>query len=305
MKPEVHLNDQDVRAGLLEIFHRQATFSKQAFCFFIDGLDEYRETAQEDYKVLIHKLKEWIACSNGSMKICVSSREYNVFNNAFPAYDRIRLQDLTRRDMSRYTRNLLEEMKNGDQKDHLIQEIVHRSDGIFLWVALVVKIFREYIEDDQDAADFDNVLQSLPDELEALFAHILSTIPTPTRKRTYQVFALMFEAKLQQIAGLPLLCCNFLSYYEKDKSFEVGPEDRHDMQNLKVLEAKAERRLNGWVKGLAEAKSFRGGPQWKYLAFTHRSVPEYLAKSFIRAEMSQYLNGFDQQHAFSQVYNRI
>lgn len=97
---------------------------------------------------MIRILKEWVNLSDGCLKICVSSREYNVFENAFPTEKRIRLQDLTAIDMERYARSMLEDLEDEKQKSRLVSEIVSKSDGIFLWVALVVKVFRDYIDDD-------------------------------------------------------------------------------------------------------------------------------------------------------------
>lgn len=49
------------------------------FCFFIDGLDEYEETFHDDYQSVTRKLKHWCGRTSSHVKICVSSREYNVF----------------------------------------------------------------------------------------------------------------------------------------------------------------------------------------------------------------------------------
>jgi hypothetical protein len=182
VQPDMHFNDDEIRAAITELFHQEQTYDKYAFCLFIDSLDEYEETLQDDYKVLIRILEEWVQLSCGRLKICVSSREYNVFENAFAAEKRIRLQDLTRVDMERYACERLKDLGDKEQKSRMVSEIVKRSDGIFLWVALVVKLFREYIEDDQDIAAFESILESLPDELELLFERLLATVRRPARK---------------------------------------------------------------------------------------------------------------------------
>jgi len=50
------------------------------FCFFIDGLDEY----DGDHWKLSKSLKEWGVSQN--VKICVSSRPYNEFEQSFSAH---------------------------------------------------------------------------------------------------------------------------------------------------------------------------------------------------------------------------
>jgi hypothetical protein len=299
-QPEVHFTDEEVRIAITTIFRNSDTYNKYSFCIFIDGLDEYQETFQEDYKSLIRILKEWTTLSANRIKICVSSREYNVFQNAFQADQRIRLQDLTRIDIERYAHHMLQDLENEAQKDRMVSEIVHRSDGIFLWVALVVKLFREYIEDDQDLTTFEAILESLPDELEDLFEYLLVTIRKPARKRAYQIFALMNEFKKRYDDQLFLLSCIFLEDYERNRLFATEPMPRYTHQHWVNLEATAQKRLNGYCRGLVETKEMAS--VGKYITFTHRSVPEFLEKESRQKEMAKHLVGFDLTDAIRQLY---
>jgi hypothetical protein len=54
---------------------------------------------------------------------------------------RIRLQELARLDMIRSANGRLQELDNVEQISCLVSQIVNRSDGIFLWVPFVVKLF--------------------------------------------------------------------------------------------------------------------------------------------------------------------
>jgi hypothetical protein len=291
VQSESHFSDEKIRAAITQVFHQKHTYNRYTFCLFIDGLDEYEETLQDDYKVLIRILEEWVQLSCGGLKICVSSREYNVFENAFSTEKRIRLQDLTRLDMERYACDRLKDFSNEEQKTRLVSEIVKRSDGIFLWVALVVKLFREYMEDDQDITVFESILESLPDELELLFERLLATVRKPARKRAYQIFALMAHSKKQYDEQLFLLSSIFLDDYEQNRQFALSPDLQYCHENLGLLEIRAQKRLTGFCRGLVEAKEskLRG----KYIAFTHRSVPEFLGKEAVQREMEYQLIGFD------------
>lgn len=295
----MELRDDEIRTAITRTFHCRETYDTYAFCLFIDGLDEYEETLQDDYKVLIRTLKEWVHLSKGGIKICVSSREYNVFENAFLPEKRIRLQDVTRVDMERYARDMLEDLDNEEQKSRLVSAIVTRSDGIFLWVALVVRVFREYIEDDQHFAAFDEVLRSLPDELEALFAYLLDTMRRPMRKKTYQIFALMDYMKMQYDQQLFLLPCIFLQDYERNTNFAVGSMIEYLHQDMDALEVVAHKRLNGYCKGLVVVKQteFMG----KCIAFTHRLITEFLDKDTTKQTMQSHLFGFDLPHVVPQL----
>jgi hypothetical protein len=113
-------------------------------------LDEYEDSLQHDHKYMVDALRDWTLISPECIKLCVSSREDNVFENAFPHNLRIRLQDLTRHDMEHFARSRLEEIHDDSLRERLTLDIVKRSDGIFLWVVLVVKELRQALEDGRD-----------------------------------------------------------------------------------------------------------------------------------------------------------
>ncbi|EPE06551.1 hypothetical protein F503_02679 [Ophiostoma piceae UAMH 11346] len=83
---------------------------------------------------LVDILNDWIQVSGGRVKLCVSSRELPVFQKRLGISHRIRMQDLNRQDISNYVIEKLQCMKS------LYDEIVWRSDGIFLWTTLVMKL---------------------------------------------------------------------------------------------------------------------------------------------------------------------
>ncbi|KAK3368502.1 hypothetical protein B0H63DRAFT_497750 [Podospora didyma] len=120
--------------------------ANQCFCFFIDGLDEYEETKQEDRKAVVDLLRNGSAASLGNVELCVSSREDNV---------------------------LLTDIQEGPGKRHIIRATPETAHGIFLWVALVVKSMRELLENGAEPETPGKMLETLPDELDSLFEHIL------------------------------------------------------------------------------------------------------------------------------------
>ncbi|KAL3479381.1 hypothetical protein BJX99DRAFT_255639 [Aspergillus californicus] len=94
----IDIRHEEVREAFNYLLKCRALYSRHCFCYFIDGLDEYQETLQEDHRTITQFLKNWTATAPQGIKICVSSREYNVFLNAFTIEKRLRLQDLTRTD---------------------------------------------------------------------------------------------------------------------------------------------------------------------------------------------------------------
>ncbi|OCL01222.1 hypothetical protein AOQ84DRAFT_221068, partial [Glonium stellatum] len=72
------------------------------FCFFADGLDEY----EGDDKEIIRLLQDLAISPN--VKICVSSRPWNAFVDAFDDMKwKLALENFTKDDMLRYVRNTL------------------------------------------------------------------------------------------------------------------------------------------------------------------------------------------------------
>jgi hypothetical protein len=126
------VNDANVEQAFQNLLGLKYLNNKYRLCFFVDALDEFQETHHQTYRDLVGQLKSWIKTSAGALKMCVSSREDNVFQNKISSKQRIRLQDLTQDDMLRYTRDRLHIISQAIEYEHLVQKVVERSDGVFL-----------------------------------------------------------------------------------------------------------------------------------------------------------------------------
>ena len=106
-------------------------------CLFLDGLDEF----SGDHRALIADLRA--LCTNKSIKICVSSRPWNVFSSAFTTLDTVlHLEELTADDIYQYASGHLAPTDSRSLRpevDDLISEIVLKSQGVFFWVFLVTR----------------------------------------------------------------------------------------------------------------------------------------------------------------------
>ncbi len=117
---------------LLAVFARLSdrSLNRVMMCFFIDGLDEY-DGIHSDVVQLFQKFS---ALEN--IKICLSSRPWNVFQNAFGEGRNLKLmlQDLTREDIQIYVKDKLAEdymfgaLADANEQYHqLIDEIVTKT----------------------------------------------------------------------------------------------------------------------------------------------------------------------------------
>ncbi|KAE8823942.1 hypothetical protein PTNB85_08500 [Pyrenophora teres f. teres] len=284
------------------------------FCFFVDALDEYEDTIFRDYRYMVEHLHSWVDISKNALKICVSSREYNVFENMFAANQRIRMQDFTRNDMQRYVNDRLEDILDiGNRKD-ITRKIVERSDGIFLWLVLVVKALRESVEDGHDIVRFEKELDILPTEMEELFQYLLDSIPSHRRQAAYRLFAILFRTSEKE-GNHALSSCLYLEDLDQDIYFAEKPkfsrlewycsEIRNDANIIAIQNATCKKLAQSYCKGLLEPQDHIGYRSWgesgpMSLGFTHRSVPEFFAKSRVQGIIKEYTSGFDIDNAICQ-----
>ena len=111
------------------------------FCIFIDGLDEYR--GNQDLAKFI------VSLSNaGRAKICASSRPWNQFEDAFVvSRQRDRFLELhrhTKPDIAKVVEGELGAKltridRTGEEWKSLVQDVIDRAEGVFLWVTPVLK----------------------------------------------------------------------------------------------------------------------------------------------------------------------
>lgn len=301
---DFYLRNDHIRNAFSRLIVHRNLYKKHCFCFFIDGLDEYEETRQEDYKAMVELLSSWTLAAPEDVKICVSSREHNVFLNAFSKERRIHLQELTRRDMEFYVQDRLKDMSDTDERSRFMRKIVEKADGIFLWVALVTKSLREQLEDGCELFALERELDSLPDELEDLFKHLLILKPMNNlaRKKAYQVLAIVLKLRNYDLY-LSLFSYPFLDNYEKDPEFAMKsflPDAVKNDTSRTSREELASKRLNRDCRGLLEPKPGRG--ETLVIEFTHRSVPEFLEKPNIKADMNIHLKDFSLEDAISQLF---
>ncbi|KAF7117748.1 hypothetical protein CNMCM5793_006928 [Aspergillus hiratsukae] len=267
-------------------------------CFFIDGLDEREEmSVDDDNWAMVNSLCCWCRESSGRTKICVSSREYNVFMEHFPAERRIRMQDLTQEDMRIYIRDRTRFIQSSDRSEHIIDSIYQKADGIFLWVALVTRRLNDLHENGASWEILRRELDHAPQGLSDLFDHILQSLDPSDRKRAYQTFAMMRKASECEF---PLLLSfyYFIDYYTGDP--DTCDYARWGADNMSERDriVQARKKLMGYCGGLAEVDP--GRLEDPTISFTHRSVPEFL-DSMRTEDMERSLRGFCAEDALSQL----
>lgn len=164
--------------------------SMHKFSVFLDGLDEYHA----DHRRLV-KLIEKLSL-NPDFKFCVSSRPWNVFDNAFGSQpDTFILEDLTKQDIRHYVYDeLLEHVQVQPEVKALLDEIAEKAQGVFLWVFLTVKSLLEGLEEGDNVRILRQRVEQLPSDLGDYFDVILSRVHPVYKSMTGTALQLSFQA---------------------------------------------------------------------------------------------------------------
>ncbi|RYP73040.1 hypothetical protein DL769_004315 [Monosporascus sp. CRB-8-3] len=259
------------------------------FAFFIDGLDEF----YGDHTKMAAWLQDLSKLDN--VHLCVSSRPEQEFEDAFSKTPSLRLQDLTRPDIEHYARSRLTNHigflelseRDPDYAEHLIDNITDKAEGVFLWVRFVVDSLLDGLAKGDRVTDLQEILDSLPTELESLFERILercfySNLPKGSKRPRNGERA----AQLLQLVYASLEAPSILELYFADE----GDPDRATSRPVGSLDHKWEafsttmqRRINSRLLGLLEPQKPAYHPLWSAkVHYMHRTVRDFLETERIR-----------------------
>ena len=271
------------RLELSEAFRKlsQQRLVDLKFCFFIDGVDEYDG---EDYKHIIDVLKDLNA--SPSVKICLSSRPWNIFIAAFGADpdQRLLLEDHNGDDIQNYVRNRFETdeqfallQSRNPQSSELVYRIVRNAQGVFLWVRIVVSNLLRGLSNDDTLLDLHKRLESFPTTLTAYFQHMFDSIDDFYRQETSELLLIC----LHGIQPLSLLA---LWFYEQER---ISPDyalraDRSPISHADMVAIfdSIHKRINARGQDLLviEADTTTFEHLVYTVRFSHRTVKDFLSK---------------------------
>jgi hypothetical protein len=257
-------------------------------CLLVDSLDEYDGEHSEIIRIVE------IMAKSPLIKICVSSRPWTVFVDAFNGSKwKLYLQDLTQNDIRRYINDILEEDASFQElkaresigSGKLVQQIVSKAQGVFLWVYLVVRSLLRGLTNRDDMSDLESRLKELPGHLKTYFKHMLNTIEDVYQQQTARTFRIMANAS----TTLPLLALYFVdqetsghNYALKRGISEISHRDLVDIVDTK------RRQLNARCKDLIEVITDPDEPFFlrHRVTFLHRTVMDFLQQKDMEILMS-------------------
>lgn len=280
----------------LETLGQQSSLGLK-FCFFVDGVDEYDG---EDYTLIIDVLKNLNASL--SVKVCISSRPWNIFTYAFGACtnQRLLLEEHNHDDLNSYVKNRLcsderfaaLQSTNPNSSD-LTDEIVRNAQGVFLWVRIVVSNLLRGFSDGDSLSDLQRRLRSFPTSLTAYYQHMFDNIDDSYQEETAEILLICLE----EIQPLSLLA---LWFYEQEKNTpnfallaEKTPLGRANA--IAVFES-MHKRINARGQDLLAIET--GSAEVEYLTyvvrFSHRTMKDFLSKPDMLKKLTSWTSkGFD------------
>ncbi|KAK1072797.1 hypothetical protein LTR74_002312 [Friedmanniomyces endolithicus] len=301
----------EVRQALDRIVSKEDL--RRNFFILIDGLDEYAG----DHHALIVDLER--LSTSPFVKMCVSSRPWNPFLDAFGA-DPMKctvVESNTKEDIESYVNGILLAdlrfllLSQRDFKARRIAgEIRERSQGVFLWVFLAVRSLLRGLGEHDDVETLLVRLQALPPELERLFEKILGSVESVYRQHQAEVLLLSVCA----VEQLPTLAVWHLRQEARDPGFALRCQIYSlNSEQLKHVQAEARQLVNSWCRDLLEVHTIpfrpsavtlgslkKADPSTADRIFSvrvstlHRTVRDYLASKDVEQMLSARAGpGFD------------
>lgn len=256
------------------------------FCLLIDGLDEYDGHVNGEAKDFIGMCRTLLELTvSARMKICVSSRPENVFHDHF-GEDLSRIldvQELTAQDMMRYARDELIDLnwgrlalgKLGETPVQLLESFVHQiqqqSQGVFLWVFLVVRLIRDGFTNEDSFQELQHRLNSLPSDLEPFLKRMLESVKPHYHQKMASFLRITMASRHM---GLPMYV---YTAHENEYDPSRPPVDEvycgntgdEDSERLQTR-MNQNKRLYAITHGLLEIN------RDDYVHFLHRTVADFL-----------------------------
>lgn len=158
-------------------------------CFFIDGLDECSENKAELAEFLVE-----LGAQTKAIKFVLSSRPLSEFMDIFSSLPGLRVQDLTKGDILKYTQSFISPDRYAvgpKEVEDLIITISERSQGVFLWVAVVVQRVLEGLRHGDTVDELHSRVKQLPSELKDLYKRMLEDIDPSYRSQAAEMLLLV------------------------------------------------------------------------------------------------------------------
>jgi hypothetical protein len=221
------------------------------------GLDEYNGDSV-DHTMLAKNFRSW--AQGEDIKLCVSSRPHFEFHDVFSDSPgrRIQLHELTKLDIYIYGCHMIEQVMNaGSLQDKylgLILEVVDRSEGVFLWAWLVVRMLMSGILRGDPIRTLVGNLATTPKELNDLYSRLLDSLQHHDRKKAAQMLILVaYNRHEHPFSSLAFFWLDHLEDVDFPSSNKISP---FSQESLEAAIDTTDRQVRSVAKGFLESFPF-------------------------------------------------
>ena len=177
------------------------------FLFCIDGLDEF----EGDEDKLMDTIRVLSNMSN--TRVFVSSRPNQIVRHSLLDGPYLRLQDLNHKDLQQAANDKLQPAlgshfsENKKQIGELINDLVLKAEGVFLWLDLVVKIIKNGARSGDTLNELFETLDTMPNTIEGMYERMWSQLDARYQQEAIRYFRIMivFLHSLPSIPHVTLL----------------------------------------------------------------------------------------------------
>jgi hypothetical protein len=179
-------------AGNSTCFSRIISDQSKYFFFLVESLDEVDGEPKDIIDLIFGAVRP-------NVKLCISSRPWLPFEDAFKGRPSLLLEELTKDDISTFVNGHFDNdggslrLRSNEPaaSSALLNNIVERASGVFLWVYLVVQSLLERFSNSDQMADLQARLGALPGDLEALFNRMLCRLQPEYFKQACETLRLL------------------------------------------------------------------------------------------------------------------
>ncbi|KAK3402307.1 ankyrin repeat-containing domain protein [Sordaria brevicollis] len=241
--------------------------------FLIDALDECSDSQAQD---VVDILGAWrIAAAGGEVatRICLSSRHYPNILMPRETFEELVVQSMKGHtsDIATFVRGKLP--MTDSRIPSLVEKVLRKASGIFLWAVLVVPLLRQAYADGKFEA-MQKKLDEVPERLDELFSTILNE-ENPNKHETVLMLQWVLFA-VRPLSPDDLYNAMLAGTGTTNPGFYILRHSQLTLDDIK-------RRINSCSKGLIEVTDNRSRVQ-----FIHESVSD-----FLRQNTYQWLRNLD------------
>lgn len=242
--------------------------------FIIDALDECSE---ESKSTILKFIIEELAKHSSTPQILITSRQHADLEIFLGLYPNIQLDDLNRTDIHTYLTtefDIYNRFHTSEFVQRLVDKATNRSQGVFLWVKLVVTELRKGKMIVGTSHELEDAINSLPWGLTGFYARILDGLDTNAGAETQR----MLEWVL--FAQRPLSLAEFRHAIAMGSNPEPG--DLATVEDITVPLHRMDSRIREYSGGLLEVKQGieytkrRGSGRGVFVQLIHQSVKDFL-----------------------------